>query len=329
MKASLLVVLDPTATDQPALDRAIWFAQKSGAALELFICAYNPSLAGEDAPDAGVLLRARKDLIAHHLNDLKQRARRITGQNLEVSVDARWDYPLHEGIERKVRESKPDIVFKDTHYHAAVRRAVFSNTDWSLIRSCPVPLWLVKPRPMAAQPCVVAAVDPLHEHDKPAELDHRILDIASEVSAAAHGELHLVHAYELAPALAATGNAMAMPISVPLWEIAESLEKQHNEAVDALAGRYGLDRNRVHVVEGRTRQVLVRLTEKLEADVVVLGAVSRSGLRRLFLGSTAEQVLDRLPCDVLIVKPAGTSHAELRRMAPRTAFADPPAMQGP
>jgi universal stress protein E len=36
-----------------------------------------------------------------------------------------------------------------------------------------------------------------------------------------------------------------------------------------------------------------------------MGAVSRSGLRKLFLGSTAEQLLDRLPCDVLVVKPAG------------------------
>jgi universal stress protein E len=36
-----------------------------------------------------------------------------------------------------------------------------------------------------------------------------------------------------------------------------------------------------------------------------MGAVSRSALERVFVGSTAELVLDRLGCDVLIVKPAG------------------------
>jgi universal stress protein E len=36
-----------------------------------------------------------------------------------------------------------------------------------------------------------------------------------------------------------------------------------------------------------------------------MGAVSRRGLRRLFLGNTAEEVLDKLPCDLLIVKAAG------------------------
>lgn len=36
-----------------------------------------------------------------------------------------------------------------------------------------------------------------------------------------------------------------------------------------------------------------------------MGAVSRSALTRLFIGHTAERVIDTLACDVLIVKPAG------------------------
>ena len=34
-----------------------------------------------------------------------------------------------------------------------------------------------------------------------------------------------------------------------------------------------------------------------------MGAVSRAGLKRIFIGSTAEHVLDSLHCDVLVVKP--------------------------
>ncbi len=45
------------------------------------------------------------------------------------------------------------------------------------------------------------------------------------------------------------------------------------------------------------------------ADVVVMGAVSRSGLKRLLIGHTAERVLGSMPCDVLVVKPA---HVEKR-----------------
>lgn len=34
-----------------------------------------------------------------------------------------------------------------------------------------------------------------------------------------------------------------------------------------------------------------------------MGAVSRSGLKRLLIGNTAEQIVDDLGCDVLVVKP--------------------------
>jgi hypothetical protein len=37
--------------------------------------------------------------------------------------------------------------------------------------------------------------------------------------------------------------------------------------------------------------------------MVVMGAMSRSGLKRVFIGNTAERVLNDLPCDVLVVKP--------------------------
>jgi universal stress protein E len=45
------------------------------------------------------------------------------------------------------------------------------------------------------------------------------------------------------------------------------------------------------------------LAAELDAAVVVMGAVARNWLKRVFVGATAEQTLDRLPCDLLIIKP--------------------------
>jgi universal stress protein E len=174
---------------------------------------------------------------------------------------------------------------------------------------------LVKPHPMSGRPRIIAAVDPLHEHDQPAELDHRIVEAAHELRRIVNGELYLVHAYEIAPAVAVSADSLSMPITMPLREVTEALKKQHSDAVMELADRHGIEQSSVRLQEGATRTVLVRLTEQMKADIVVLGAVSRSGLRRLFLGSTAEQVLDRLPCDMLIVKPAEATQAERRRHA--------------
>ncbi|MFL2545895.1 MAG: universal stress protein [Candidatus Rariloculaceae bacterium] len=51
--------------------------------------------------------------------------------------------------------------------------------------------------------------------------------------------------------------------------------------------------------------MLPELSERDNVDLIVMGAISRSGMDRVFLGNTAERVLDQLACDLLIVKPEG------------------------
>jgi universal stress protein E len=234
---------------------------------------------------------------------LRELASTLDAGDLEIAVDARWDSPLAEGIVRKAVESGAGIVVKDTHYHPVLKRSLFSNTDWNLIRDCPTLLWLVKPRAIAQKPCFVAAVDPLHERAKPAALDDRIITAAEQVCYPLNGELHVFHAFDVTPALAASMDPMAMPLVLPSREITDSMRAQHTEAVYALTDEHAVPRDRVHIHEGGTRDLLIALTERLRADVVVMGAVSRRGLKRLFLGNTAEEVLDKLPCDLLIVRP--------------------------
>ncbi len=54
---------------------------------------------------------------------------------------------------------------------------------------------------------------------------------------------------------------------------------------------------------GTPEDELVETAAELKADLLVMGAVSRSGLGHSHIGSTAEAVIDNVTCDVLIVKP--------------------------
>jgi universal stress protein E len=303
----ILVIIDPTAKSQPALERAVWLAQRFEAALELFICDYDQYLAGERFFDSKALEKARTSLISNDVKKLERLADGPRKQGLTVSVDARWDHPLHEGIVKKAAESGADIVVKDTHYHHALKRSVFSNTDWNLIRTCPKPLLLVKPKPTSDEPKVVAAVDPLHEHDKPAELDNTIVDHARRLADATGGQLHMFHAFDVAPLLAVPSDSMSIPSSGYVSEVVEAAERQHRDAVEKLAAKHAIDGAHVHLLQGETRELLVELTERIDANFVVMGAISRSGLQRFRLSSTAERTLDWLPCDVLIINPAATA----------------------
>jgi nucleotide-binding universal stress UspA family protein len=47
------------------------------------------------------------------------------------------------------------------------------------------------------------------------------------------------------------------------------------------------------------------LAANLQADLVVMGTIARTGISGFIIGNTAESILDQLTCSVLAVKPPG------------------------
>jgi universal stress protein E len=50
-------------------------------------------------------------------------------------------------------------------------------------------------------------------------------------------------------------------------------------------------------------EAIPAIATETRCSIVVMGALSRTGIKRLLIGNTAEHVLDALACDVLVVKP--------------------------
>ncbi|MDJ0813615.1 MAG: universal stress protein [Woeseiaceae bacterium] len=301
--SKILSVIDPTVEDQPGLRRAAWLAKSSGAELELLVCYYNEYLSGDRLFDSPSLEKARSEVIANQEKHLEELAEPIRKDGVVVTTTATWDHPLYEGIVRCAVASGADIVVKDTHHHSAVTRALLTNTDWNLIRTCPVPLWLVKPRELADPPVIVAAIDPMHQHDKPAALDDEILQLSKFVGSKVSGEVHAFHSYDPRIAVAtATANAY-IPVSLPFDEIEQQMHEDHEKRFSEITSFHGIDEDHSHLVAGLTHEELPAMAENLKADVVVMGAVARNRWKRLFIGATAERTLEDLPCDLLIIKP--------------------------
>ena len=217
--------------------------------------------------------------------------------------------PLHVALVDRMKKTSAELVSRTrtiTRWH---KRTFLTNTDWELIRGCPVPLLLTKDRSGPHTPRVLAAVDPGHVNDKPMVLDHRILEYGALFARTLGGELHAMHAYlPISIIAAATGGTppMAVPISPEELSIEEAVKRKQ---VRELVAGYGVDVARIHLELGGAAEWLPRVAQRLEADIVTMGAISRSGLKRVFIGNTAEDVLERLPCDALIVKPPDFAEA--------------------
>jgi len=223
----VLAVIDPTTEDQPGLRRASWLAKKTGAELELLVCYYNEYLSGDRLFDSPSLEKAREEVIQNQQKHLETLAEPLRADGITVKTSAVWDHPLHEGVVRHAVATDADIVIKDTHHHSAVARALLTNTDWNLIRTCPTRLWLVNPNEFSDTPVFLAAIDPMNQHDKPAALDDEILQLSKMLADSVGGEVHAFHSYDPRIAVAtATANAY-IPVSLPFDEIEQQMHEDH------------------------------------------------------------------------------------------------------
>jgi nucleotide-binding universal stress UspA family protein len=57
------------------------------------------------------------------------------------------------------------------------------------------------------------------------------------------------------------------------------------------------------LVQGTPSHQLPKLAEEINADLVIMGTVARSGIAGILIGNTAENVLSQLQCSVLAIKP--------------------------
>jgi nucleotide-binding universal stress UspA family protein len=69
---------------------------------------------------------------------------------------------------------------------------------------------------------------------------------------------------------------------------------------------------------GDVSEVLLELIERLHIDLIVLGTHGRGGIKKLVLGSVAEEIVNRAPCAVLTigprVSPESVSELKLQRI---------------
>jgi universal stress protein E len=313
-KSILVGIESPSERRQMALGRAAKLARASGARLILFHSAFSPYAAGRYLYRSIVEQGIRKT-VAEKRAALEKLAAPLRRKGLKVTTTAVWDYPAFEAIVRQVLRAKPDLVVAESRRRTFGARLFLTNTDWQLIRLCPAPLLFVKQARAWGKARVLAAVDPMHANAKPARLDERILEVAQALAACCSGKLDVVHAYLPLSYFIPGGYGEAIPIPVEP-EVEQKHVRYTKRALERSVAVLDLPPDRLHLQTGAAHAVLPDLARQLNSDVLVMGAVSRRGLDRLIIGSTAERTIDRAPCDVLIVKPRRFRTSVPRRSSP-------------
>jgi universal stress protein E len=280
------------------IDRVGRIARGLHAEVELFSSIYEPDIVqpGRHRERVDTIIAARIE-DAHR--PLERQADMLREQSVSVRSSVRWDYPLYEAVVRQVLRHKVDLLIVPARGTGDIGRRTLHYREARLIETCPCPLLLLKTPEVYAKGCVVAAVDPLHAYEVPEELDGAILAAAKTLSGALGDEpVYLYHADPSAPGATAGGTS-----------IESELQCSHRARVYAqvrdLAERNNIPAENIRFEAGAVEKMLPEFAHDARADVIVMGALSRTYAPRGVLGQKAEQVLDSVGCDVLVVKPRG------------------------
>jgi universal stress protein E len=301
----LVPIGDFRAGSLPVIDKAAQLASAWGAEVELF---HDISLAVpmEALGTPGFSIRVLKSQSKRAaLNGLERLAAPLRTRGLKVSTAAVCDYPPYEAIVRRAISTGSDLIVAPRRREHRLP-ALLGYTDWELLRLSPIPVLLVKTSARYRRPVVLAAIDPTHAFAKPSGLDQRILEESMTFSQALHGSLHVAHAYLPLPLPPppTVGSYKSLP-----ERVLKAAKREARQVFDRALAKTTIPVSHRHLLQGDSYAAIPAAARKTRSAIVVMGAVSRSGLKRLFIGNTAEKVMDELRCDLLVVKPA---HFSLR-----------------
>lgn len=300
----LFAIRDPRSRSQPGLAKAIQVARARGASLELFHALTDALFVEMSRFQRDAVVHMRERVESEAANALARLCTVARKHRVPASYCVQWGHPPHQAIVQRALSRRVDLIIAECHHGARTTPWMIHLTDWELLRTSPMPVLLIKHGKPYHRPLVLAAVDPAHAHAKPLPLDSRIVDGAADLAKGLRGTVHIAHANY--PSIVGAEVGAAASKAARSWSTfsLQELEERERELFEAFRASAGIPRTRAHLVDGNPVVAIPAIARKLRAGIVVMGALSRSGLERVFIGNTAERVLGALPCDVLVVKPA-------------------------
>lgn len=281
------------------LARAAALARPPGTELRLLAVTFSVELDAAVAGDSPELRAARAAHVESRAEQLRERAEPLAAAGLAVSVHALWGEAVAELCAQEAREWAAGLVVvggagggADQPHGSLLRE---------LVRLSPVSVLVTGAAGGCPWQWVLAAVDASGAGDAPGQPDVRVLELADQL-AREHGiGLRVLHCYT---------PAQPMPLVAPgaavgaIAHRGSSTVERHTAALDGLLQRQGIRHDRLEVVNGDPRRAIPEQARSRPGCLLLVGAANRGRVSQLLLGSTAEAVLSRVSCDVLVSRPA-------------------------
>ena len=296
---SVLVILDKPKHEQSALAEAKTLLIKHPEAhVRLVSFVWHAMAEQKSVFDAHQRRAIKKEIIRSREVWLRDLIRDEGLSAASVNIEVVWTEDIAGWVEEN--SVRTDLVIKSVHKSKTL---VHTPLDWELIRTCPQPLLLVggfkgkrRKKKAKAENDVIATIDLRSEDTKHRKLNFQVLDAAARFADIRGGRLHCVAVVEYSEVL--SDLEMIDPRKIRKEAVAAS-----GDFLQALIEPYDIAKTRIHRPAGKVGQMVAATVRKTGAGLVVVGSAARRGVGAALLGNSAEKILERSPCDVLVVHP--------------------------
>jgi universal stress protein E len=259
----ILVIIDPTTNTQPAFERALDTARDTGAALHLYACV-DRSCGYADEDDMRQQLQPR----------LEELTARATKAGQQVVSELEWAPHWAARAVSAAARISATMIFKDSVDHSAVVRELRATSDWTLLRTSPCPVLMVKNFHDWKGRRILAAINPASTESAHIKLDHQIISLARQFAASYGSEAHFVSVFQ---------------------------DLNHTPDQERIASDCGVQPEHIHLRQGKVADIVRDVAVELDVDLIIVGTVARDGIKGRVIGNTCERLLDQTHTDVLVL----------------------------
>lgn len=299
----ILYPTDFSKSAHQALDHALYLAESFEAELHLL---HAVVLHEADPTDPERRFPEPSDILSRLFEIADSEMARIAHANQARTftlVEAKEKgFAAGEVILDYAKEKKIDLIVMGTHGRRGPARLFLGSVAEEVVRHCDCPVMTMRQREEApsgrAIERILVPVD-FSEHSQQA-LFH-----ARELANLYGSRLQVLHAIEepVYPYFYAPAGGFSVAKQL------EELREKSDQAMDALIEETQGPAVEVEkfVATGRAANEIVRFAADNRSDLIVIATHGLSGLERLLVGSTTEQVVRTSPCPVFTVKSYGRS----------------------
>ncbi len=278
---------------------AVALAEKVGAAVALLHVVEFPSPPPMPGMRTVTLSLQDSEIGKQARVRLKTLAKRESKGDLNLTPILRSGNSFY-GITTTARERAADLIVIATHGYTGAKRVLLGSTAERVVRHAPCPVLTVPARATKRRTGKMPPLDlkrilvPI-DFSKTSET---ALPWAASLAAESNAELILLHVVEKFPIDYLMGRELMNQAITPLMKQSEAdLKRMAANMIKSAELRVS-----AVVRDGRPFEEICSAAQGLGADLIALTTHGYTGLRRVWLGSTAERVVRHARCPVLVVR---------------------------